>query len=264
MELYHQRRKEDIVVNSRDKYFFPEFSLKVGNLIFTEGISLDYYSSKKAMSDWMHIRFTDKLHKTMGFQPMQKATFQFGYSGALEQIFSGYIDRIGQSGAEVICKDAMLKLQKQKLTELYLSVSQEEYLKTLLGQAGVKIGTIQAQGKFRKDKVMIENITYAEAVQRANTLWKTNSFFYFDSKEQFYFNSPKPQKEQYLFKYGESILNCTKHQNMYELEVIPVHVDYTNKITVDHPDCSGEFEVLEVRFHVTDRGFPKMFLYFEE
>lgn len=250
-------------MNSRDNYFYPEYVLKVADKVYTEGLSLDYYSAKKQACDWVHIRFTDKLHKAMNLEPMQKISLEFGYSGETELLFSGYVDRVGQSENEVICKDAMLKLHKKSLCELFLAVNQAEYIQTLLGQAGVAIGEIKAPGVYRRDKVMIENISYAQALVRANTIWNTDLFYYFDAKEKFYFNAPKPQKKQYEFKYGESILNCTKHQGLFEIEVIPVPIAYTNLISVEHPSCSGIFEVVEVRFHVNDRGFPKMFLYFE-
>lgn len=251
-------------MNSRDHFLYPEYELKIGSMNFKEGLSLDYYSSKKQMSDWIHVRFTEKLHRKMNFSNMQKAEFSFGYSGQLTKMFSGYVDRIAQSGREVICKDAMLKLQKKKISELYLSVSQEAYVNCLLAQASIRVAQVKPLSQLIKEKVMLENINYTTALQRANSLWKTNAFYYFDANEQFYFNVAKKQKERYEFKFGESILNISKHQGVFEMEVIPTHIDYTNRINVEHPACNGTFEVIEVRFHVTERGFPKMFVYFEE
>lgn len=249
---------------SRDKFMYPEYTLKIGGSIFTEGMSLDWYSSKSKLFETLEIRFTKKLHQVLSFNRMDKVSFSWGYSGSQQKIFSGFIDRIGQSGNEIMAKDYMLKLREQKIKEIYLDVTQNDLLTGILGQAGVSDFEIKNSTPVKKDKVNLHDITIDQAINRANALWKTNELYYFDADEKFYFGLPKKQKNHYLFSFGESILNLNKSEGTYEMEVIAGYVDYTNKITVKHPDCNGVFEVDEVRFHITSRGFPKMFLYFKE
>ncbi|MDO4720480.1 MAG: hypothetical protein Q4A78_07435 [Peptostreptococcaceae bacterium] len=250
--------------NSRDQFLYPQYLLQIGGYSFTEGISLDWYSSKQKLFEIMEIRFTHRLHQVFSFAPMDKVTFSWGYAQGMQKIFSGFVDRTYQSGNVVIAKDYMLKLREGTIKEIFMDVTQDDLLTGILSQAGVGNFQIKSSTPVKKAKVNLHELTYDMAIDRANALWGTKELYYFDANETFYFGLPKAPRNVPPFHFGENILNLSKHEGTYEMEIIATYVDFTNQITVNHPNCSGIFEVEEVRFHVTNRGFPKMFLYFKE
>lgn len=243
---------------------YPQYQLQIGGYSFTEGISLDWYSSKKKLFETMQIRFTHRMHQVFAFQRMEKVVFRWGYGGNLQKVFSGFVDRTEQSGYVVIAKDYMLKLREKKIKEIFLDVTQNDFLTGVLHQAGVGNFELKNATPVKKAKVNLHDLTFDQAIDRANALWGTKELYYFDAEEKFYFGLPKKPRSIPTFRFGESILNLFKHEGTYEMEVIATYVDFTNQITVEHPRCQGSFEVEEVRFHVTGKGFPKMFLYFKD
>ena len=245
------------------EFVYPDYELRVGQHRYQDGVALTYLSSKSKIYDYVQIDFTQKLHDLIPPTIKEPVELRWGYNG-LQKVFSGFVERIGQSGASVIAKDYMLIFQEHKMKEVLLNADQEEYLLAVLKQSGVQEYEISTKTKHRYPLVNLNNISADQALINANALYRSNEVFFFDKNHKFFFGTPKPQTKAYNFHYGENILNLSKREGTFEMQIVPDYVECTNKITVYHPQCSGTYEVDEIKFMINYRGFPRMWVYFKE
>lgn len=236
---------------------------QVGAYSFDQGVEIEVFSSQESYFDWAKIRFTEQYQPNISLKRKEPGVIELGYSGSLEEVFSGYVaqEYSGGFANEVNLRDEMLLLEETEINNTFLDTTPQEIIGFVLAQAGVKDARLSTQTYQARKQVPIRRMNAIQAINAVHSAWGIKRRFYFSSGV-FYWGVSPEQAKVYSFEYGVNILALTKAGN-WELETVAApFVRHSHKIRVEHPEVSGEFEVKKVVTRTNDSGFIRTNIYF--
>lgn len=245
--------------------YAPTISVHVGAYIFDQGVGVEVYSSAESYFDWGKIRFTSEYQPRITVARKDTAQISLGYGDALDEVFTGYVTRPYNSGGsanEIILKDQMLLLEEAAISETFQQTTPQEMLSFFLSKAGVSMLSLSSQTYPEKPRVVIRALNIIQAIEEIHAVWGIKQPFFF-SGGVFHWGTKPTQEKIYLFEYGKNILSLQRSGGRWCLETVSApFVRHSHKIEVDHPDCSGTFEVSKVLFTTNEAGFIRTYIYY--
>lgn len=245
-------------------FFYPEYEVKVGKNIITEAIQLETQLDNNISFDWTHISFTNNLLAELNIKKEDEFSLSIGYEGGLEEIFTGYVTDI--QGNTIIIKNEMLKLAKVKITNSFISSIPQEIITFILEKAGVIEYELSKEAYPIKKLLNLSKVSGTEALKMVDKAFNIPSSTSIFKCKKFEWNVPARQDKIYNFIYAENIINLEPTETKtWELTTIAVpFVKIFNKINVEHPKVSGEFDVNQIKIMIDESGFIRTRLTFKE
>lgn len=251
--------------NSEDDLFYPEISVEIGAYELTEGVEVDVYSSTDSYFDWAKVRFTQQFQDKISIMRLDPAVMELGYDGDFTEVFQGYVTspyNTGSSQNEIILKDAMILLEDTYITNTFLQVTPQEILRFCLYKAGISDMRISSKVYPKKATIPIVRKNVIDVIKSIHNIWKIQEPFFF-SAGVFYWGEMPEQSQIYEFEYAENIISLKRVDGLWELVTISAPwIRHSHKISVDHPQLSGEFTVKKVVFSTEETGFIRTRIYF--
>ncbi|WP_411676867.1 serine/arginine repetitive matrix protein 2 [Caproicibacter sp.] len=252
-------------MSTTQELFYPEVSVSVGNDTFAKGIETETYSSKDSYFDWAKIRFTEEFQPKISISEGEPASIKLGYSGALEEVFHGYVEK-GYNGGigknEILLKDDMLKLESTLITETFLNATPQEIISFALSKAGIQSPVLSNETYPAKKIFPVSKKSVVALLREINTAWGIIAKAFF-RQGVFYWNTAPKQSQIYVFTYAQNIISLNRVNGRWELVTVSVpFVHHSDTIRVDHPNLSGDFTVGKVTFSTEATGFVRTHLYF--
>lgn len=245
--------------------FYPEISVELGKYNFEEGIEIEVYSNKDSYFDWAKVRFTRQFKEKLSLDTKEKALIQLGYNGVFDDVFEGYITKPYDSGGymnEILLKDDMILLEETTINNTFLDATPQEILSFCLAKAGVQKMKLSAVTYPAKARVPIYQKNVVSVINEIHATWGIAEKFFFSSGV-FYWGEKPEQKKIYSFEYGTNIIALNRPGGVWELETVSApFIKHSRKISVSHPQVSGEFEVKKVVFTTNEAGFIRTYIYF--
>jgi hypothetical protein len=245
--------------------FYPEISIKLGEYTFTEGIEIEVYSNKDSYYDWSKVRFTQEFQEHISLAAREKALIQLGYNDVYDEVFEGYITKPYNGGSnmnEILLKDEMILLEETNITSTFLDTTPQEILSFCLTKAGVKNVKLSKTTYPEKARVPIYQKNVIAVINEIHSIWGISEKFYFSSGS-FYWGIKPEQSKIYAFEYGTNIISLNRSGGVWELETVSApFIKHSQKISISHPQVSGEYEVKKVVFTTNEAGFIRTYIYF--
>lgn len=245
--------------------FYPEISVELGKYNFDKGIKIEVYSNKDSYFDWAKVRFTQQFKDKISLDAKEKALIQLGYNGVFDDVFEGYISKPYDSGDymnEILLKDDMILLEETTINNTFLDATPQEILSFCLTKAGVQKMKLSAAPYPAKVRVPIYQKNVVSVINEIHAAWGITEKFFF-SGGVFYWGEKPEQKKIYSFEYGTNIIALNRLDGVWELETVSApFIKHSQKISVSHPQVSGEFEVKKVVFITNEAGFIRTYIYF--
>ena len=241
---------------------YPKAEVRIGSYILTNGFMIDVFSSKDSYYDWAKVTLIDKLINQFSANVGDEATIKLGYSDDLYTVFGGNVTK--NNSKEIICKDKMLQLQKTKVTSTFLNVYPIELIKYGLNAAGITNYELSDKDYPKKDKFVVGNKNVIELIEQIHQVWKISEKFFFTPEEVFYWGTSRADDDKiYSFAYGQNIISVEKEGNYWHMTTVLVpFIRHSQKISIEHPKVSGEFEIQKIHYHTTTDGFFRTEIYF--
>ena len=247
------------------KLFHPQISVRAGRYTFTQGVELEVVSSKSSYFDWAKVRFTKQYQKKINLAKKDPASIELGYSGDFSRVFSGFLAKPYNEGAEadeIYLKDEMLLLEETIISNTFLSTTPQEMIGYFLAQAGITNMKLSGQDYPERKLVPIRQQNIIQAINTVQAAWNISNLFYF-SDGVFYWGERPAQEKVYTFEQGVNILTLTRFGGVWMLETASApFVKHSHKINVLHEKISGELEVQKVVSKTNDAGFIRTYIYF--
>lgn len=245
--------------------FYPEIKVELGGYVFTEGIKLQTKSSKSHPMDWARVFLNQEVAARIDLEKGQKGKILLGYGGQYVSVFEGEITNSNGAALgknEISLSDSMLKLGKTSITQTFLNASPQEIIGYGLKQAGITRLQLSTAHLRPKPRVVIAKKNVGQLISEVQTLWSINEPYFFLG-DTFYWGE-KPQQTQLVhFEYGNNIIKLDRHGGFWRLDTVSCpYVTHSQHISVEHPLCMGEFEVVAVEHHTNDKGFIRTQIYF--
>lgn len=242
----------------------PEFKITVGKYVISEGIEVECFSSKETRSDWCRIELSSQFQEIITVNDMAEGIVELGYDGDFDTLINGNV-RLSNDDywKEIMIKDDMIKLVRTKVKATFVDCIPQDILKYLLGCADVKNYILTDEVYDQKKVFVVNNKNCIEAIKELNSKWGiTNNFFFQD--KIFYYGCKKKQETVYVLSESESILSIQKLGKVWEIETIGIPwIHHSQEIEVNHSKFSGMVEVAKTIVRSDDKGFVRMFIYFE-
>ena len=249
----------------RQDLFYPDLQVKVGDYIFTEGITVEIYSDRNRPCDWGKIRFTGEYQPKITLAELTDVTISLGYNGMMQDVFIGTLAKAynGHGMDGILFKDRMYKLEQTNISACFRDCTPQDIIREGLIAAGIEIMHLSKVTYPVKTLFPVYNKNVEQLLKQVNAAWGTNNKNYF-VKGEFYWGITPEQGEVLEFEYGSNIISMGKDFNMWELETISVpSMQHSQKISVVHPKITGEFETEKVVFRTNDAGFIRTTIYFK-
>lgn len=247
-----------------DDLFYPNIKAMVSGITFTEGITIEAYSSSKSYFDWAKVKFTSEYMDKISMAAGDDAVIQLGYNGVFNDVFIGYVSKPYDAGYmnEILCKDGMMLLESTYITNTFLDATPQEIISYCLSMAGVNNIKMSTDVLKPKARVPIKKKNVIAVLNEINSLWKISKKFFFASGT-FYWGTAPDQAKVYEFTYGENIISLTKDGSNWRLETVSApFIRHSDSIKVTHPHVSGYKDVISVVFKTNDAGFIRTYIYF--
>ncbi|PYG86742.1 hypothetical protein LY28_02768 [Ruminiclostridium sufflavum DSM 19573] len=245
--------------------FYPEISVELGAYTFTEGIEIEVYSNKDSYFDWAKIRFTEEFKDKLNLAAKEKALIQLGYNGVFDDVFEGYITKPYDSGEymnEILLKDDMIFLEETTINNTFLDTTPQEIISYCLSKTGIKNMKLSAVTYPAKARLAIFQKSVISVINDVHAAWGIKDNFFF-SGGIFYWGEKPGQTKVFSFEYGTNIIALNRSGGIWELETVSApFIKHSQKISVSHPQVSGEFEVKKVVFTTNEAGFIRTYIYF--
>lgn len=245
--------------------FYPAIRVEVGDYHFTQGITIEAFSSKDSYFDWAKVRFTQEFQDKLSIPDRAQAAIQLGYDGVFDEVFQGYVAKPYNGGTylnEIALKDAALLLEDTVINTTFLNTTPQEILAFCLGQAGITDMRLSTQAYPAKSRIAIAKKTVIGVINEIHSVWGIKLPFFF-SGGVFYWGMKPAQAQTYEFQYGVNIIALNRPGGVWELETVSApFIKHSQEITVTHPKVTGTFEVKKVVFVTNDAGFVRTYIYF--
>ncbi|EPR07758.1 hypothetical protein [Ruminiclostridium papyrosolvens] len=245
--------------------FYPEISVELGTYSFTEGIEIEVYSSQSSYFDWAKVRFTEQFKDKLSLSSKEKALIQLGYNSVFDDVFEGYITKSYNSGTyanEILLKDEMIFLEETTISNTFLDSTPQEIISFCLSKAGVTNVKLSNVSYPTKARIPIFQKSVIAVLKEINAVWNISQKFFF-SGGIFYWGEKPEQEKVYSFEYGTNIISLNRPGGVWELETVSApFIKHSQKISISHPEVSGEFEVKKVVFTTNEAGFIRTYIYF--
>lgn len=249
----------------RQELFYPDLQVKIGDYVFTEGISVEIYSDRNKPCDWGRIKFTGEYQPEIALAKLSDVTISLGYNGILQDVFTGTLTNTyngcGKDG--ILFKDYMHKLEQTNISACFKDCTPQDIIREGLVAAG--ISKIHLSGSTYPAKTLfpVYNKNVEQLLKQINAAWGIDNKSYF-IKGEFYWGITPEQGDTLEFEYGSNIISLGKDMDVWELETISVpSMQHSQKISVVHPKITGEFETEKVIFRTNAAGFIRTTIYFK-
>lgn len=248
----------------RQELFYPDLQVKIGDYIFTEGISLETYSDRNKPCDWGKIKFTGEYQPEITLAGLEDVTISLGYNGIMQDVFIGTLVKAynGYGVDGILFKDHMYKLEQTNISACFKDCTPQDIIREGLVMTGIeKIHLSNATYPVKKlFPVYDKNVE--QLLKQINAAWGIDNKSYF-VKGEFYWGITPEQGDILEFEYGSNIISMGKDADMWELETISVpSMQHSQKISIIHPKITGIFETEKVIFRTNDAGFIRTTIYF--
>ena len=245
--------------------FYPEISAELGKYTFKEGIEIEVYSNRDSYFDWAKVRFTQQFKEKLSLAAKEKALIQLGYNGVFDDVFEGYITKPYDSGGymnEILLKDDMVLLEETTINNTFLDTTPQEIISFCLAKAGIQNMKLSAVAYPAKARLPIFQKNVISVINEVHAAWGIAEKFFF-SGGVFYWGEKPEQTKIFSFEYGTNIITLNRPGGVWELETVSApFIKHSQKISVSHPQVSGEFEVKKVVFTTNEAGFIRTYIYF--
>lgn len=245
--------------------YYPQISVAAGGYTFTQGVELQVCSDRDAVYDWAKLRFTRQFQTELALPRKAPAKILLGYDNSFRHVFTGYVAKPYNSGSgadTVILKDDALVLEETVINNTFLDTTPQEVLSYILAQAGISRSALDTRRYPERKLLPIRRQNAVQAIHTVNAAWGLKNTFFF-SDGTFYWGRKPEQEKVYAFTYGVNILTLERDGGVWCLETVSApFIRHSQKIRVQHPRVSGEFEVSRVVFSTNDSGFIRTHIYF--
>ena len=246
--------------------FYPGIGVQIGAYSIKKGIEIETCSDAESYFDWAKIRFTDPYQTQIGIAKGDEMSIYLGYSGIMEEIFTGYVSspyNRAQGKNEILAKDEMQRLEGVTISETFLDVTPQEIVRYLLEVAGISNFQISQEVYQPKKVVPVAQKNGIQVLEEIRRLWQIQKRFYF-SGGVFYWCTNPEQKQTYLFEYGSNIIRLERSMGSWELETVSMpFIHHSQTIKVIHPAYTGSALVKKVLFKTNDAGFIRTYITFD-
>lgn len=246
------------------EYFYPKVKVNINGLSLNKGFSIEVVSSKNTVYDYAKITFTKELLDKINVKKNDECTILFGYSENLESIFQGSVVKDFNESSDkcsIQLKDDMLKLERTIITDTYMNAVPQEIISNVCLKADIQDLSLDTQ-TYASKTVPIQSMNDIKVIKHINSLWRLNHNFYMQSG-RFFWGSSENQKEIAVFNYGSNILSLKKIAGLWEMQTASVpFLKHSNKIRINHPLVSGDYEISKIVFKVNDQGFVRSLIQF--
>ena len=245
--------------------FYPEIRAELGKYTFKAGIEIEVYSNQDSYFDWAKVRFTRQFKEKLSLSAKEKALLQLGYNGIFDDVFEGYITKPYDSGGyinEILLKDDMILLEETIISNTFLDATPQEIISFCLAKAGVQQMKLSKAAYRAKARIPIFQKNVISVINEVHATWGIAEKFFF-SGGVFYWGVKPEQEKIYSFEYGTNIITLNRPGGVWELETVSApFIKHSQKISLSHPQISGEFEVKKVIFATNESGFIRTYIYF--
>lgn len=249
----------------RQDFFYPDLQVKVGEYVFTEGISVEIYSDRNKPCDWGRVKFTEEYQPEITLTRLSDITVSLGYNGILQDVFIGTQTKTynGSGKDEILFKDYMYKLEQTAITASFKDCTPQDIIREGLAAAGINKMHLSDSTYPAKKLYPVYSKNVVQLLKQINAAWGIDNRSYFIKGEFFWGVTPE-QGDVLEFEYGSNIISMGKDGDLWELETISVpSMQHSQKISVVHPKITGEFEAEKVVFRTNDAGFIRTTIYFK-
>lgn len=244
-------------------FFLPEMRVTLGPYTLQAGIHFEVYSSKENPIDWAVVRFTDVMPPALKLAKKDALVIELGYNSAYDVIFTGNVQAI--EGPEIRAKDKMQLMKDAVITGVFLQATPQDILRSGLGVAGIAGAKLSTESFSRKPRVMIRSMDGLALAAEINRIWGLKHQATIDATGAYNWAGVVEQAKVYTFSYGQNIIDLERQDGYLVLQTIAAgFIRHSHKINVVHPDATGTFEALKVRYYVTSSGFPRTEIWFKE
>lgn len=238
----------------------PEFRVTLGDMILSDGMEIECYSSNEAHCDWAKIELNPEVEQQIDLLSGE-AKVELGYDGNYDLLINGTYDK---KNCSIWIKDEIKNLEHTYITASFLDCTPQDIIQYALGLAGIFEFQLSTQYFEQKKVFSVTNQNLLELFTNINTQWGLNYKFYFWDKV-FYWGVERHQNEIFVLEENETILRLYKLNQLWQLETIGVPwIHHSQKIEVQHSLFSGIAEVEKTIVKVDKDGFTRMYLYFKE
>lgn len=238
----------------------PEFRVTLGDMILSDGMEIECYSSNEAHCDWANIVLHPDIEQQIK-ETYREAKVELGYDQEYDLLINGTFHKNKYS---IRIKDEIEKLEQTYITASFLDCTPQDIIQYALGIAGIQKFQLSSKYIEKKTVFPVVNQNLIDLFTSINTQWNLQYKFYFWDKT-FYWGVERHQNEIFVLEENETILNLHKLNQLWQLETIGIPwIHHSQKIEVQHSLFSGIAEVEKTIVKVDKDGFTRMYLYFKE
>ncbi len=245
------------------EYFYPEYKLRIGSIVLTEGVTLEYLQDNELKIDWCEIILSEKLQGVVSANYEDLVVLDLGYNGVFTTVFSGYVTDIEQNKFKA--KSKMLNVHKTEITNSFLDATPDEVFTYILTASGIEKFDIDV-GVFPTKRILnISKMNGIKALKYVENAFSIKNLSYFFEDDILKLVISKTTSKVYEFVYGVNIKNLDKiDDKSHCLKTVCVpFISVLDTIKVTHLKVNGEFIVNKIVVNINESGFIETKLYFK-
>lgn len=244
------------------KLISPEFKVNTEKYELTDGIEVEYQSSKEARSDWCRIELSAKLKNYVSFENMEKVTVELGYEGDFDKLITGFCRKNeGDKSGEIIIRDSMIMLEKVDIKATFTDCTPQDIVKYVLMQAGIEAFKLNDTEYPKKPIFIVDKKNGIKAIENINKVWDIENDFFFRG-EIFYWGLRPEQEVKYILEEDNNIMSFKKYGSQYVIETLGVPwIHQGDVIEIRHSKFTGEAKVAKVIIKRNESGYTGMSIF---
>ncbi|MDE6232841.1 MAG: hypothetical protein K2M60_05780 [Lachnospiraceae bacterium] len=246
------------------KLISPEFRISTEKFEITSGMKVECFSSRESQSDWCRVELASQFQDIITYEDMEKAVVEFGYEDDYDILLQGYCRRAdGDYRKEIMIRDAMIKLERTKVSATFISCTPQDIIRYLLVQAGITDYKLSETDYGKKDIFILNRQNGIKAIAQVNSIWGIDNDFFIQN-EVFYWGCKPAQETIYVLEESENIISLKKYGELFEIETLGVPwIHHSQEIEVSHANYSGVVKVEKTIIKSDVSGYTRMYIYFK-